>query len=130
MARILLADDDPGYLAAFCDGMTVCGHDATGVASGEQALTCIADMSFDIVFLDVLMPGGGAITLTHTIREHDKGLPIVVITGRPELASSPILREGLRYACAKVSKTATLEELDALVRHHARPGRRGSGTDS
>ncbi|WP_353472918.1 response regulator [Salipiger sp. H15] len=124
MARILLADDDAGYLAAFCDGMAACGHEATGVTTGDQALTCLDSMAFDIVFLDVLMPGGGAISLTHAIRERHPALPIVVITGRPELASSPLLQKGLRYACAKIGKTATLEELDALVRHHARPGRR------
>ncbi len=121
MARILLADDDTSYLEAFCDGMEACGHQATGVTTGEQALACLEGTDFDIVFLDVLMPGGGAITLTHRIRDLDETLPVVVITGRPELASSPILQEGLRHACAKTRKTATLDELDALVRRHARP---------
>ncbi|WP_138470214.1 response regulator [Poseidonocella sp. HB161398] len=127
MARILIADDDVPYLDVFCEGMQAMGHEAVAVTSAEQLLGQIAQSGFDIVFLDVVMPGGGAITLTHEVEKADPELPVVIITGRPELIESPILQQGLRNACARVRKTATLEQLDALVHRYARPAGEAAG---
>ncbi|OCX61439.1 regulator [Thioclava sp. SK-1] len=119
MARILIADDDHAYLDVFCDGMAAMGHEAVGVSRGDAALDRLRKEDFDIVFLDVIMPGGGAITLGHSVRNMNAELPIVVITGRPELGHSPLLRNGLRFAQAKLQKTASLSELDRTVRQLA-----------
>ncbi|QPM91200.1 response regulator [Pseudooceanicola algae] len=115
MARILIADDDPGYVAAFCEGMQALGHDAHGVASGVEALALLASEKFDIVFLDVFMKGGGAVVLLHDIRKSDAHIPVVVITGKSEFAGSPLFENGLRLAQAKMRKTASLAELGQLV---------------
>lgn len=115
MANILIADDDPEYLAAFGEGLEVLGHEVTGVTKGEEVLPLVKSQRFDIVFLDVIMEGGGAITLLHEIRAIDTQTPIVIITGKMDLLESPILQQGLRTAQAKVRKTATLVELDRLI---------------
>lgn len=128
MARILIADDEVAYLDIFSEGMEAKGHQTVAVTSGLQLLDQLAQQHFDIVFLDVVMKGGGAITLTHEVARHDPGVPIVIITGRPEMIESPLLRNGLRGAVAKVRKTASLNELDALVRHFARPPGDGPAT--
>ncbi|WP_010140936.1 response regulator [Oceanicola sp. S124] len=116
MARILIADDDPDYLSAFSEGLKVLGHDIHGVGSGEEALTALAGQDFDVVFLDVFMQGGGAISLLHAVNEAAPGMPVVVITGKAGMLDSPILTEGLRFASAKISKMTQLSELDRLVR--------------
>ncbi len=128
MAKILIADDEVPYLTVFCDGMEAKGHDATAVTSGDQLVTLLRKDRYDIVFLDVVMAGGGATTLTHAVRNIDPDLPIIIITGRPQLLDSPLLRHGLRAAAAKISKTASLEELSALVTRYARPARQTSRT--
>ena len=115
MAHILIADDDPGYLAAFCEGMTALGHSAHGFPNGEMALDALETGDFDIVFLDVLMKGGGAVVLLHELRKRNAEIPVVVITGKSEIANSPLFESGMRLAQAKIRKTASLKELDQLV---------------
>lgn len=115
MARILIADDDPEYLSAFSDGMEVLGHSVVGLREGRQVVPQLQENSFDIVFLDVIMEGGGAISLVHAVRSVNATIPIVVITGKPELLDTPILREGLRMAQEKVRKTANLVDLERIV---------------
>lgn len=115
MAKILIADDDPAYLSAFCDGMDVMGHQATGVQNGADAIAALKAENFDIIFLDVFMRGGGAVVVLHDIRSFDASVPIVVITGKTEIAQSPLFSEGLRLAQARMRKTASLIELDQMV---------------
>ena len=89
------------------------GGAIAGVAETLEALQ--AD-PFDIVFLDVIMDGGGAITAVHSVRAFKPDIPVVVITGRPELIDSPLFTQGLRSADAKIRKTSTLSELAEVVR--------------
>lgn len=116
MARVMLADDDPDYSAAFERGMIALGHEVVRLASGERLLHEIERARPDILFLDVLMPGGGAISLVHEIRAVYRDLPIVVITGNSAVFSSPIVSEGMRQANARVRKSVSLIELQELVR--------------
>ena len=118
MARLLIADDDPDYLRAFRFGMEAMGHDVQTVDRGnkvEAELKNAAD-PIDAVFLDVMMPEGGAVTVLHGLRKTWPDLPVFVITGRTELFDSPLFKRGMREANARVRKTASLEELDRLVR--------------
>lgn len=115
MARILIADDDADYLQVFQEGMEALGHEVAGVPSGSEVLPMLERTKFDVVFLDVVMEGGGAISVLHAVREIDPDIPVAVITGRLELADSPLFRDGLRLAQAKLRKTATLAELDNVV---------------
>ncbi|SFJ02260.1 response regulator [Albimonas pacifica] len=127
MARVLIADDEVAYLDAFCEGMEALGHDPTAVTHRDQLLERLQAARYDIVFLDVVMAGGGAITLIHEVGKLDPDLPVVIITGRPELIGSPLFREGLRAARAKVHKATPLAHLDQLVRRHARARREARG---
>lgn len=115
MARILIADDDEIYREAFETAMTAFGHEVTEVAEGDAVIPEMHRRPFDVVFLDLMMAGGGAISALHAVRRLHSDVPVVIITGRTELASSPLMSQGLRAADAKVLKTATPTELDRLV---------------
>lgn len=115
MAAILIADDDPEYLKAFCMGLEALGHSAKGVSHSAEVLLELEAALYDVVFLDVLMPGGGAITLVHDVRSDHPDLPIVVLTGNASIFESPIMTGGLRQASARLSKTASLAEIGSLI---------------
>jgi len=115
LARILIADDDPDYLDAFIGGMTALGHEVEGVLTGVEAVGRVGESSFDVVFLDVVMKGGGAISLLHEIRKTHPDLPIIVISGRTELIDSPVFREGMGFSQARIRKTASLSQMNSLV---------------
>jgi len=118
VARVLLADDDEMYRNVFCDGLGTMGHSVEAVPAGRDVLPALAaagDTPFDVVFLDMMMTGGGGITILHAVREKYAELPVVIITGRVELLGSPLFLDGMRSAQAKVHKTASLAELDRLI---------------
>ncbi|MER5170398.1 response regulator [Thioclava sp. GXIMD2076] len=115
MARILIADDDQDYLIAFSQGMDAYGHVTVGVTQSDRLIPNIELGGMDIVFLDVVMPGGGAIVALHKIREIAPDLPIVVLSGMSEVVDSPIFRLGMREANMRVPKSTSLAELARLV---------------
>lgn len=120
MARILIADDDKAYRAAFSAAMETLGHGVIGVSSGDEVLPALADHAIDILFLDVLMEGGGAASTLHAVHAAQPLLPIVILTGHAELARSPLFREGMRSAAARFHKTDPLARLDEAVRRLTR----------
>ncbi|MCR8549118.1 response regulator [Salipiger sp. P9] len=117
MARLLLADDDPDYCAAFRAGMTALGHEVETAETGDEAVDMLAQAEggFDLVFLDVVMSGGGAVSTLHRIRDLWGDIPVVVITGRTELVDSPIFTRGLQSAQRRLRKSTKLRDLDAVV---------------
>jgi len=115
LANLLIADDDEDYRKVFIEGLGLFGHTVHGVPSGKDVVPTLADHDYHVIFLDVMMRGGGAISTLHELREVNSDIPVVVITGRSDLLSSPLFREGLREASAKISKTATLNELNTLI---------------
>lgn len=115
MANILLADDDPDYRDAFTVALEALGHSVSSVATSAEVKAAIEAVSPDVIFLDVLMPGGGAISGLHEIRALQPQLPIVVITGNAAVYSSPIVTEGMRGANARVPKSMSLEEISQII---------------
>lgn len=116
MAKVLIVDDDIGYLNALTEGLTALNHEVTTATSRPEALALLDNIEIDVAMLDMIMEGGGAISLVHEIRARSYGFPIIVATGRPQIADSPVFRHGLREATAKIQKTATLAEIDQLIR--------------
>lgn len=116
MAKILLVDDDLVYLDELSDGLSSLKHDVSCAASTEEAQVLLENAEFDVVICDTIMEGGGALSLLHHLAATQPDLPFIVITGRPEIASSPLFRSGMKEASAKIEKSATLFEIDQLIR--------------
>jgi len=86
--RILVAEDDDlgrrliqRILAAF-------DWDVVLVPDGAQALEKFAAEHFDVVLTDIFMPQLDGIALLRAIRERDLEVPIIVITGAPDMPSA------------------------------------------
>ena len=116
MAKVLLVDDDLIYLSEMAESLVSFNHTATAVTSQDEALASLKSETFDIVICDTIMPGGGALSLLHEVRAIDASIPFVVITGRPEIATSPLFQKGMKEANAKIEKSATLFEIDRVIR--------------
>ena len=115
MLRILIADDDVDYCAAFADGLGQFGYEVEAVHNGMEVIDTIESDSFDVVFLDIFMPGGGAVSLAHEISSRFPELPMIVISGQELLYETPIFQKGLRHARAVLRKSASLREIrDAI----------------
>lgn len=83
--RILVVDDERSNRVALRRTLETLGfNEVTVVASGEEALTAVAEVSPDLLVLDLHMPGMDGFAVMEAIRPHveaDGYLPILVVTG-------------------------------------------------
>jgi PAS domain S-box-containing protein len=77
---VLVADDIKASRLHLCDLLQGLGHQAQGVASGNEAIEQVRTKAPDVVLLDLLMPGMDGFEVTQRIREMitDRWLPVIV----------------------------------------------------
>lgn len=85
---VLLVDDDPTILAFLQRALETTTTRVAVAQSGAQALALLQTQPFDAIVSDIQMPGMSGLKLLHAVREHDLDLPVVLITGHPDLKSA------------------------------------------
>ncbi|TVT19133.1 response regulator transcription factor [Amycolatopsis acidiphila] len=83
MSSVLLVEDDEGVAEAFSLALGGLGHDVTLAGSGEQALETVRDGAFDVVLLDVMLPGIDGFEACRRIRA-DSLVPVILLTARAD----------------------------------------------
>ncbi len=78
-ARILLVEDDQDVREAVSAALSQLGWDTEGVATGEDALVAFARASFDLVVLDLGLPGVPGIDVLRQLRARSE-VPVLVMT--------------------------------------------------
>ena len=81
MAKILLVDDDPGVRASLADVLSERGYDVAEATDGNDGLRALGREAFDLVMLDILMPGREGIETIREIRKKWAALPVLAISG-------------------------------------------------
>jgi len=108
--RVLVVDDEKDFVEATVKRLKKRGIDAEGALSGERALELMKEKRFDVVLLDIKMPGG--MDGIETLREIKKIAPItevILLTGHASVESSI---EGLKLgAFDYLLKPMKLEDL-------------------
>jgi two-component system phosphate regulon response regulator OmpR len=82
--HLLVVDDDNrlrSLLARYLGGQ---GHVVTTAASASQARACMRSLAFDLLVLDVMMPGQNGIDFAKALRAEGCTLPILMLTARSE----------------------------------------------
>jgi two-component system nitrogen regulation response regulator GlnG len=79
-ARILIADDEDSLRWVLEKGLRGAGHEVTSVKDGDAALRAFEADAFDLVFLDVRMPGTDGLTVLAKLRERQADVLVVVMT--------------------------------------------------
>ncbi len=80
--RVLLVDDSEINLMVGSALLESVGAEVTTASDGAQAVEAVRDGSYDLVLMDVQMPGVDGLEATRQIRsEHGTGLPVVALTG-------------------------------------------------
>lgn len=82
--RILLVDDDQSLNELLSQYLTSAGFEAVSVTSGEKAITMLqSDSNFDLLVVDVMMPGITGLELLPIVRSR-WNIPVIMLTGRGE----------------------------------------------
>ena len=80
--RILLVDDESAIRRALRPPLVELGFQVTEVVRGEEALQMLRAQTYDVVLLDISMPGIGGIETLRRIRVISPKLPIIMLTVR------------------------------------------------
>jgi DNA-binding response OmpR family regulator len=80
--KILVVEDEPVLREGLVELLTREGHRVEAVADGEAALGAGADPAFDLVLLDLMLPGLTGLDVCRRLREVRPALPILVLTAR------------------------------------------------
>ena len=83
MAKILVVDDDPAVQMTIRLLLERAGHSVTVAGDGQKGLSACQSEAFDLLFLDIFMPGMDGIETMRHIHRQRPGVPIIVISGRP-----------------------------------------------
>jgi CheY-like chemotaxis protein len=92
LARILVVDDDVGVQGTIRLVLERAGHRVVTAGDGRKGLALCESGDFDLLLLDIFMPGMDGFETMRTVRQRHPQLPIIVISGRPispEPSASP-----------------------------------------
>lgn len=81
-AHILIVEDDPAILNGLCDVLVFNGFKADGVPDGKAGLKSILEGSYDLVLLDIMLPGMDGLSICKQVREKKPGQSIIMITAK------------------------------------------------
>ncbi len=83
LPRILIVDDDPAVQMTVRLLLEREGHDVVVAGDGRTGVARVERESFDLLLLDIFMPGMDGLETMRLVRARQPQLPIIVISGRP-----------------------------------------------
>jgi len=81
-ASILIVEDDPAILNGLTDVLIFNGYAVEGIADGNQGLSKGLGKVFDLIILDVMLPGTDGFTICREIRENRPEQAIMMLTAK------------------------------------------------
>ena len=86
MGRILFVDDDTDSLETYVKAVSLADHHADVASSALEGWDLIKEKSYDLIFVDLNIPGMSGFELLEKTRNNDKTkmVPVVIISAMPE----------------------------------------------
>jgi len=85
--KVLIVDDEQDFLETIVKRLLKRQVDATGVDSGREAVRILQEQSFDVVILDVRMPGMDGIETLKEIKKRSPLTEVIMLTGHGSIKS-------------------------------------------
>ncbi|HWH35087.1 MAG TPA: response regulator transcription factor [Acidimicrobiales bacterium] len=114
MPRILIAEDEPRIASFLEKGLRANGFSTVVVDDGNEATSMARDGDFDLVVLDLGLPGRDGLDVLASIRRRGERLPVIILTARREVTSTVAGLDG--GADDYVTKPFRFDELLARIR--------------
>lgn len=127
-ARVLVVEDEEHLAAGIAENLELEGHQVEVLSHGLAALRRLSEVAFDLVILDVMLPGLDGFALCRLARERGVEAPVLFLTARGAAADRI---QGLRAGGDDyLPKPFHLEELLLRVRAILRRGRGGATAEA
>jgi len=84
MAKILIVEDEDSILMALEDDLSLEGHKVTGERNGSRALEKAREELFDLIILDLMLPGLDGLEICKRLRAEGDATPILMLTAKSQ----------------------------------------------
>jgi two-component system nitrogen regulation response regulator NtrX len=131
MPRILIVDDEPGIRQSLKGVFEDEGFTTEAVASGEECLAKFAEDTYDLVLLDIWLPGADGLETLRRLRQKSPATYIIMISGHATIATAvtatklgaydfiekPLSLEHILLIARNALSHRRLEQANDLLRH-------------
>ena len=120
MSRILIVDDEKAICSFFKRLLAPTGYTIDTASNGEEAVARIQSTKYSAIISDIAMPKMDGITFLRAVREYDLDVPVILITGFPELqtAMQAIEFGAFRYLEKPIKSSRLIAEIHQAVLYH------------
>ncbi|HUP04148.1 MAG TPA: response regulator transcription factor [Bryobacteraceae bacterium] len=124
-ARILLVEDEPGLALTLTDLLGAEGYEVESAGDGTKGLAMALGGAFDLVVLDVMLPGKNGLEVCRELRRHGRDLAVLMLTARTQLVDRVVgLKLGADdYVNKPFEPPELLARIEALLRRTRREKR-------
>lgn len=115
--RVLLVEDNRMNVELFTDSLEIDGHAVTTAPDADAALRLVADETFDVILLDIQLPGRDGAALCRELRAAGLVVPILAVSSAalPEQVASAMTAGFDEYLTKPISPAV----LRGAVKRHA-----------
>ncbi len=122
-SRILIVEDEEAIRTGLADVLVYHGYEVDEAATGPEGLKKALTGKFDLILLDIMLPGMDGFAICNAIRENDRRQPVIMLTAR---TSDEDIIDGLKLGADDyVGKPFSVQQL--LLRIEAVLRRSGVG---
>ena len=115
--RVLLVDDEEEFVSALSERLMLRGIEVDSALNGEAALARLVEKEFEVVILDVMMPGLGGLEVLRQIKSTHPNTQVILLTGHGSTREGI---EGMRLgAFDYLIKPVDIEEMLAKMKEAA-----------
>jgi two-component system alkaline phosphatase synthesis response regulator PhoP len=86
--HVLIIDDEAALRQTLARILQRAGYEVTTAESGEMALSLVADTEFDLIYMDLRMPGMAGLDVLKLIHASHPNMPVILFTAQPDLKSA------------------------------------------
>ena len=86
--RVLIVDDEQAFAEPLAQRLELRGIEAAVAGDAETALDMLSRQEWDLVFLDVCLPGMDGVSLLKLLQEHEPRPDVVMLSGATEMSQA------------------------------------------
>lgn len=121
--KILIIEDEPGLRLTLTDRLRSEGYEVDTASDGLEGEAKAITNAFDLILLDVMLPGKGGFDVCRDLRQHGTATPILMLTARGQTIDKVLgLKIGADdYLTKPFESMELLARIEALLRRNAAP---------
>ena len=128
--RLLLVEDEPGLVMTLTDRLIAEGYEVQSAMTAPLGLQAGTTGGFDIILLDVMLPGGSGLDVCRELRQRGVTSPILMLTAKGQVVDKVVgLKLGADdYVVKPFEMAELLARIEAVLRRSAAPATTGGAS--